>query len=366
MTEPMIDAKEKNRLKQAKFYDLNKKRINEQRKLKRLALKALTEKPPSLLAPLEPIDLEPIELIIKKSQKKSIITLEDLANSIKNLKELNIIKTTGTMGLYISTAKQIQKLLNITDFNTAFKDFKTVIKTIDDSDYSINMKKNFYQFIVYIIDTIKLKYTPRVFSMYKDKFTAYKLKSLAYTEEKNNEEIISFSEYLKKVKEYFGQDSKMYNLILLYSIENTFRDNYQLEIISLVKDSQKDIKKNYFVKNIKGHCFLIINDYKTQLYGQQKIKLDKNISNQIESYIEKNDLKVGDYLFGNKKLGPYISKNNKEIEINGAIDLIRKMKYSEEHSKGLTEEQQVALAKKFQHSVSNAQINYGRQIKKEE
>jgi len=373
MTEPMIDtkqiAKEKNRLKQAKFYEANKQRVNEQRKLKRQALKELQPpKPQSIkpLEPIEPIQVEPIEIIIKKSQKKTIISLDDLANAIKNLKELNIIKTTGTMGLYINTAKQLQKLLNITDFNKDLKKFTLVMDKIDNSDYSINMKKNFYQFIVYIIDTIKLKYTPRVFGMYKDKFNAYKLKSLSYTEEKNKEEIISFSAYLQKVKEHFGVDSKMYNLISLYGIENTFRDNFQLEIVSLVKDAQKDTSKNYFVQNIKGHCFLIINDYKTQLYGQQKIKLNQEISNKMETYIEKNNLKVGDYLFGKSKLGPYISKQNKEIGIHGSIDLIRKMKYSEEKDKGLTEEQQVELAKKFQHSVSNAQINYGRQIKKEE
>lgn len=362
MTEPMIDAKEKNRLKQAKFYEANKQRVNEKRKLKRQALKGIQPIEQPSIKPLEPIQVEPIETIIKKSQKKVVIPLEDLANEIKNLKELGIIKSSGTMVLYMNTAKQLYKLLNMTDFNKDFKDFKSVIKTIDDSNYSINMKKNFYQFIVYIIDTIKLKYTKKVFTAYKDKFTAYKLKSLTYTEEKSKEEIISFTEYLKKVKEHFGENSKMYNLISLYGIENTFRDNFQLEIVSLVKDAQKDTSKNYFVKNIKGHCFLIINDYKTKNIGQQKVKLDKNISNQIETYIEKNNLKVGDYLFGKSKFGPYISKNNKEIDIHGSIDLIRKMKYSEVSEKKLTEEEQVALAKKFQHTP-NAQINYARQIK---
>ena len=357
MTEVMIDAKEKNRLKQAKFYELNKERINEKRRLKRQQKKEIVK-------PVEEQSVvEPLDIVIKKSTKKSnVINLEDLINGLKNLKDLGIIKTTGTLGLYIANARQVSKLIECDDFNKCFKDTKLVIDKIDNSEYSINQIKSLYQFIVFIMDKLKLKYTPKIFGIYKDKFDAYKLKSKKYTEEKTTEEIIPFTEYLKKVKEHFGEDSKMYNLMSLYSIGNTFRDNFVLEIVSLVKDTEKDKTKNYFVKNIKGHCFLIINDYKTATYGQQKIKLSKKLSNQIEKYIEKNGLVIGNYLFGEKKLGDFIRKSNLEIGIHGGIDLIRKMKFSEENVKGLTEEEQVALAKKFQHST-NAQVNYQRMIK---
>lgn len=349
----MIDSKEKNRLKQANFYSKNKDRINEKRRLKRQEKKAVVE-------PVVESVVEPLHVDIKQTKKSSVINLEELIKGLKNLKDVGIIKTTGTMGLYSANARQISKLIQCEDFNTCFKKTKEVIDKIDNSTYSINQIKSLYQFIVFIMDKLQLKYTPKVFTIYKDKFDAYKLKSKKYTEEKTTDEIISFSEYLKKIESHFGKDSKMYNLISLYGIDNTFRDNFQLEIVSFVKDT-KDKTKNYFVKNIKGHCFLIINNYKTATYGEQKIKLNKNLSNQIETYIEKEGLKVGDYLFGNKKLGTYISKNNLEIGIKGGIDLLRKMKYSEANINGLTEEQQVELAKKFQHTP-NAQINYARII----
>ena len=60
---------------------------------------------------------------------------------------------------------------------------------------------------------------------YKDEFDIYKIMSSNQTEKKKDElELLSFEDYIQKVKDKFGVDSREYLTVSLYKI-STFRDD---------------------------------------------------------------------------------------------------------------------------------------------
>ncbi len=355
--------KEQNRLRQLKFYEKNKERILEQKKLKRQQKKQPVEEP--IEQPVEKPVEQPVEqqldIVIKKPKKKSLLDINKVLEMLQTLRDLGKIKTDGTLKAYISHTKQLFKLVNCDDFKKCLKDTKLIIEKIDTSTFSLNTQKSLYQIIIYLIDNLKLGYSKKVFEEYKHKFEVFKLKSVGYTKEKAKESVMTFDEYLEKVKTHFGDKSMMYVLMLLYGIDNTFRDDFQLQVVKFTRDAELDKSKNYLVLSIP-RMRLIMNVYKTVgIHGQQKIMLPNELSKTIKDYIKENKIQVGNYLFGEKKLSNWIRMNNLQIGIQGGIDLIRKMKFSDikKVTGELTAEQQIETAKNFQHSV-NAQINYTR------
>ena len=94
-------------------------------------------------------------------------------------------------------------------------------------------------------------------------------------------------------------------LILKYLFSNlynelTVRDDFQLIIVSLIKDAT-DTDKNYIVVNKKGLITVIINKFKTsEKFGQIVVKLSVSLSKMIRGYIQREKLEVGNSLFGDK------------------------------------------------------------------
>lgn len=204
----------------------------------------------------------------------------------------------------------------------------------DDTPYSLNTKKSLFQMILYIIDNLKLPVKDLIKGFYAHEFQIMKLNSIDENIITQDTIIISFTDYLKKIKEHFGENSKEYILSFLYN-EATLRDDFQLIIVSSIKDT-KDDEKNFIIipEKEKENLTLIINHYKTrEEYGVIKIKLSIGLSRLIRKYIEVEKLSINDYLFGDKQLSSFVQKFNKEIDVKGGINLYRQMKISEMYKK---------------------------------
>jgi len=193
---------------------------------------------------------------------------------------------------------------------------------------------------------------------YKLKYSIYAEDSKAIAKEKKNtEDLITFTDYLKKVRERFGENSKMDIIARLYH-EFTPRDDFVLKIVPSIK-FENDKDTNYI--NIGGkissksrHYNIVINTFKTDgKYEPYRHSISTDLSNDIKKYMETNSLTSGDYLFGKKKLTKYVSENNKRIGVSGGINIFRHMSVAELLSKeDLTTEQRVKKAEAMMHSVA--------------
>lgn len=392
-TEVADRKKELNRARQQRHYAKHKEAINEQRRANTALLSQLKKpeqipvpepepepepiskgathqplkqikkkvKKPKKLIIEEEVEPEPETIIIKKSKKSKlpkVMDLEKVFDLLQGLRDTNVIKTDGTLKKYEEDTKRLMRLTKCDNLIDCLKDPKEISKIIDDSSYAINTKKSLYQTIVFIIDNLKLPYSTATFNDYKKHFEIYKGKSTTEGIEKTYESLITFPEYLKLVKERWGENSKMYLLGRLYD-QVTMRDDFQLMIVSKMADVTDD--KNYIVVPKTGQLKVIMNVFKTSnKYKIEPIKLDESLSQLLREFIKKNNLKQGDYLFGSKKLTSYISNNNQLIGVKGGTNNYRHMKATEILSDpDLTEEQRIELSLKMAHSPIS-QLKYVR------
>jgi len=241
---------------------------------------------------------------------------------------------------YLDDLKRFVILTNCEDnVITCINDYKKTIPIIhnavkpDGTPYALNTKKSLFQMVLYIIDNLKLPIEEVIKSYYVNQFEIMKLNSIDENMVTQDTIIISFTDYLQKIKEHFGENSKEYLISLLYN-EATLRDDFTLKIVSSIKDT-KDDNENFIILPPKEiNLTLIINHYKTrEQYGVIKIRLSIGLSRKIRKYIQVEKLSMNDYLFGNKQLSSFVQKMNKEIDVHGGINLYRKMKISEMYKK---------------------------------
>ena len=348
MAEELARIRELNRLRQQRFYQKNKDAVNAK---KRKNTKQLNECKANEVETPPPV-LQPASIVLPK-----VIDLEEINKLLEQLSTNDVIKTDASLKTYKDGIKRLMKLTNCINLITCLQQPQEIKNAIDTSTFSLNTKKGMYQAVVFIIDNLKLPYTKQLFDEYKKLFSINKLKSQAESKEKTKEKVMSFLEYFEKVKEHFGENSKMGLLIGLYEAF-TGRDIFQLKITN----NKNEINNNKinFLLLTKKQFTLVINNYKTQKkYGTYVVKLNQPLTKLIKHYIIEHDLKFGDYLFGDKPLSSFISKNNKKIGINGSVDLIRHMVITQEFEKAktegkdLTEEQRVDLANRLQHSPTS-------------
>jgi hypothetical protein len=369
-------VREQDALRQEKYYELHKEEINKRRRErhaeKMKAKLELVEKE----NPTNPTDK--IQVIKKDTleNKDDTPVVEQVKATLPSVKK--VIKIQGkndilidkldkldlnpnTKKKYIADLKRLITLNNNMELIPAIRNM-SILKLIKETEqYANNTKLGLVQIILFMITNFNLVVNKKAVAETKKYFEL--LKSNIQQEHKAivNEEtntIMSFTCYIDKVKTTFGEDSKMYVLTKLYD-EATLRDDFVLKIVD---KTPKDTNENYIV-NLKSNMVLIINTYKTiQAYGQIKLKLTKALSTLIKKYIEKNNLKVGDYLFGENKLSDFVRYNNSKIGADGGISNFRKMKISEELSKGISEEERITLAEKMKHSPL-VQLSYVRKLK---
>ena len=220
----------------------------------------------------------------------------------------------------------------------------------DNKPYLTNSIKNFYQTILKLSEIKKIEIKPTAFKAYKLEFLKYDITSR--TEEPNkHDEIITFEELLKKIKEIYGDDSREYLIISIYQYFG-FRDNLQLKIIRDETEAT-DEKENYIFLNNKK-ATILLNNYKTSnKYKTQKIEIKSHkLYILLVSYILKNDIKHGAYLFGKKKLSANIRAFNKKLGLDITINNLRQMRASEEMEKADTPAKKVNLSLSMSHSTT--------------
>jgi len=351
--EILAKRKEMNRARQQRFYLANKERINAQRRENTKLLKELKKGNIPNIKPVEEV-VEPPAPVVQPLPKQDIVLpkvldSENVQNILLQLRANDVIKTDGTLQKYLGDVKRLLILTKCDNLNICLKKPKEIIKLIDESEFSLNTKKSLYQTIVYLIDKLNLSYSKTIFNQYKKMFDVYKLKSNDQAKDKIVEESITFSEYLEKVKDEFGEQSKMYLISKLYD-EVTVRDDFQLVIVNALKDAN-DNETNYIVIPKSGQLTIVLNHYKTSnKFGRIEVKISKQLTTMIKNYIKENDLKIGNYLFGDKKLTTFIQTNNSKIGVVGGTNLFRHMKVTEQFKPNMSPEERVELANKLLHS----------------
>lgn len=343
-------AREQTRLRQKKFYDLNKAKVLEKKKEKRLECKqCMADDPP------------PVE------------SLPDNRNIIERIQSLGLPEATEKK--YINDMRTFMRLTDCEDLEKCLKYPKMIFKLVEEGSkkhsiepYSINSKKSFIQVVVFVIDKLKIKLTKPTEKAYKDYFEKLKMLSTADNEAKQKEnKVIDFDEYLNKVKTEFGEHSRQYLISRLY-YEATVRDDFHLKIIKNVK-SVTDPKQNYIIipELPTGKIVLYIQSYKTESkYGIVKFDLSKDLSKLMRKYINDNGISYDDFLFGKPKtFTDFVSKMNKKIGVEGAINTFRHMKVSKMLAdQGINDvEKRLRLSQEMMHS-SIIQLKYLRDILK--
>lgn len=341
--------KEQNRKRAKTYYDKNKDTINQCKKEQR-----------SLLNQVVKLEEEKVELI--SGIKKPIVTQFKLTNNeslIDNLDLLDLVPS--TLKKYKEDLKRLFKILDNEALLPKLKkpnEVNNLIEKITEANYKINTKKGMVQACLFIITRYNINVKKDAVNILKNNFELLKIKSNEVSEEKKKEIIPTWNEYLTKVKDKFGEDSKMYLITRMY-YEVPVRDDFQLNIKYTNGNIDNVIKSfatniNYLILNkekSKLVGYVIINSYKTQnKYGiHNKNVLSMALTEKIKSYIAINKLKENDYLFGTEKLTNYLSKQHKKIGVTGGcINLYRNMTVTDNDN--LETKEKIELATKMNHS----------------
>jgi len=322
------EVRQQNKARAKKHYEAHKAEILLKKKE---AYDAKAEAEPEPVA-------EPVP--VKKNKKKiqlAGVFIEELHKQnkkkyIDDVKRLVLILGNDNLYVLNKTRDSIMKIRG------AVKD--------DGEKFSVNTTKATYQAILFMIDSLGLDVKKQP---YHDQFQIYKMLSIGENQEKQTEQVPYFLEYMMKVEDTFGVDSKMYLIASLYDAF-TIRDNYQLRIVD-EPDNETD---NFLVLTPKMR--IIINTYKTDGYGQLVFRPKKKLVKLIEAYMKRTETKVGDYLLGSKPLSSYITKHNEKMGYKGSINLYRHMKITEQ-IRDATPEERLRLSKIMGHSPAT-QLKY--------
>jgi hypothetical protein len=347
-SERLEEIRLQNKARAQRYYDTNKLAVSERRKAKRAEINRLLQE----AVPKPSLEEEKAEAL-KQTSLSEMIQRIDLNESIGE----------GSKKTYKTAAKTLYRLLNITDFNTAFIDSEDVIHKIDTAvtvtgkkPYSTNSKKQLYQLILKLVyDILKLTLPEKALYNYNQKFKVVTVQSQMEAEEKQEtEQVLDYSKYLDMVKDKFTEVSQEYIIASLYYLAG-FRDNLQLVLISKeTPESTADLTRNYLSVNLKNKrigCIMILNRYKTdKQYGTDRITIPNALSAIIKKYIEVNNLKYGDYLLGDKKLSATITAFNKKLNLNIGINQLRQMRVSDKSKHADTAEKRVQLANEMKHA----------------
>jgi hypothetical protein len=213
---------------------------------------------------------------------------------------------------------------------------------------------------------IRKKYFDTEFQRYKE------LSKLELQEKKDNTTYPSFDEYLSKVKEKYGENSKQYLVSYLYSVF-TVRDNLkQMTIIDKIKDDNE--KDNFLLIN-RTRMMFIVNDFKTKKkYERLEFNVtDNKLKQMIKDY--NDDPKViktrkqykNNYFLGKTALSTFVSDINKELGYAGlgGINIYRHMRVTDHYNgdvNNLSFEARKKLSDSMGHTLTT-QKTYERNLK---
>ena len=343
MSEKLQKVAEQNRIRQARFYDKHKLEILAKKKSERDQILEINKPPP-------PVPIIPTEFSLN-------MILDIFKNCITN---------TNTLNKYSNDMKRVFTITGLEKFTGSLNEYILIKDKFDNSKYSVSTIKGSYQSILVFLNHSKIVIPKAIASKYDKQHKIYSIRYEDLIKARMSalkHSVITFEDYLKKVLEHFGQESKQYLVASLYH-EVTCRDNFgSLRILRKVPyDNGVD---NFLYIDNKNRATVILNKYKTaNVYGKIVRMLSPELSGLINSYIERNNL--AGYLFPDditKGLTRFIcEKINKPIGVQGGINAIRHMRVSEFLSKpDLTPEMRLRFASDMGHS-ENTQQRYQREI----
>ena len=344
--------RDQTRLRAEKHYAENKLKINEIRRNKYLLKQEQTKKEePQVEEPVEENELD------DDITSKTGITKNDILKH----KLTDLQMNPNTKKKYLQDLNRLLVAVNNEDIIKNMKKANELIAKIKATEYANNTKLGMVQICLFMITNFNIVVNKKSIQILTNYFNIVKYEAVNVVANKQEtEEVLTWKEYIDKVKNEFGENSKMYLIANLYK-ELTLRDDFTLKILN---KKPKTADENYIILN-KNNYTIIINQYKTQAkYGAITVKLTKGLTVLINRYITEQNLNEGDYLLGDKELSGYILYNNHKIGVNGGVCLYRRMTVSEElNNQKITPEQRVKLAEKMKHTVF-IQRDYLRQMKK--
>lgn len=292
--------------------------------------------------------------IKKIKESKKPIYLAELKDKI-----VEKVEKKSSQQMYINSMKRILKLFDTDDLIKVIYDKNLLEKIIQDRP--VNTAKADLQAILKIVDTFPIAISEKLKSKIKTAFDVLKEKSFEKSAEPK-EDLISFNDYIKKIEEKFGKESKQYVVATIYH-ELPLRDDMQLKIVDSIK-STKNKEHNYLVLNKSPKGRIIVHNYKTsEGLGTINKELTTKLTNIIKKYMNSKAESDRDYLFTDKKMTSYIQKMNAAIGLHSGTNLFRHMAVNEFLSEPKSAEEKVKKASDMGHSV-NTQRKY-KQTKKD-
>jgi len=324
------------KLKQLAYKKANREKINATRTATALAKKQAVALPP---APKKK------RLIIKGF---SFAKLDDLIG--------DKIANEESKESHLKAIKSVLRIMKDVELEHMFRDADKLIEGIntgksqDGNDYSLATKIKQFEAVLKLSDVLKI---PLDKAKVIDAYTILKMQFADEKEAKPDGEYPTFAEYLEKCKVMFGKDSREFLIASMYT-ELTCRNDFNLIV------SDKNKKSGNYLLVQKSKITIVLNEYKTaEKYGQMRHTCSKELRKLILAYLEKNDIKVGDLLFGVVDLQPVLSLMNKRLGYSTGANLFRHMRVSEVmKDPALTYEQRLETAKNMMHNCVTTQKKY--------
>jgi hypothetical protein len=349
-------------------YDANRSKILERKraayaakKLKNVVVEVVDE--PELQSVTEFVEV--IDEPLPSTSKLIPVKIDPLERIAELISGLDI--SDGNKKFRINNFKTIIKILKPIDYNDLINQFvkrpNHVIKLfkkfeyLPEKKYSENTLIAYYKAILFFLDKFEIPIKPEKKMKYLDQLEINGVIIDKELEIKNNtNKLPSFDEYVEKVIENFGINSREYLIAKMYS-EIKCRDNLQL---ILVRDQIKLSKENnYIVVNEFSNAVVIINNYKTMdKYGVYNTILSEALTTLIKSYIITHQIENDQLFFNAKNISMIICRMNKKLgyEGNGSINLFRKMIATD--AKDLPLKEQLKISKQMRHNLKTHTKNY--------
>ena len=376
--EALTNLRKKNAERQKRYYDKNTAKVLLDRKIKR-AIKSgktvVATQQEEQQEEQQPEPITPPSTPIKEKQttqgklKIAKVTFEVLTNVLKDK-----ITNASSLKTYMGSLNRLKNIIpdcpNVVECLNQHKKIITAMNNATKTNgekYSTNSIKADYQFILYLIDHVKLSLKKVAVDTYRKEFDVYNTQSQLKQQEKKDEPVpITLPEFIAKVEKYYKPTDWFYIFVKLYTYFPV-RDDFALHYITN-KNMATDKTKNYIVipRSANGRVLVIMNTYKTSaLYGKFEGEVpDKILVNQIKAFVKdpKNNIKEGSLIFGNKmklsgKVANEIRKKEKLNISNVTISTLRKMvssTFQVEVNNLDSIRDAYDLAKKQQHSLKTA------------
>jgi hypothetical protein len=371
--EPKFDLSHKlevDRLRAARFYEANKKKISDQRKARRLAQK---EQNQPVETPTKPVETPKKTVEIPKktveTPKKTELTFDYC------VEKMNKMTKTGTeIQLAESTKQKLIKNLKQLFLLYGKPDIYELL--INPEKLEILMEKatqgyaNRADIILCILKLLNIfiipNYPQKLYSKINllwMKYEKLKKQNIEAKITSTEHEVEKIEDVQQKIKEKYGINSKESIVFNLY-VEATKRDDFgKIKIVPSINNC--NTTDNYIIIPKKGVVNVYIQQHKTQQkYTPEQEPLSIELSNSIRTYIKTNNIKEN--LFTESKMASFLKKTMKNIgfdKITGSTAIRHLIVANTFRNENLTVEQATTLSKKMKHKPAT-QLEYIREVKK--